>query len=48
MVVIMFLVFGLIVAVGGPETGPLEKAVLAAATLGLFAVAVPVRRLGSV
>lgn len=48
LVVIMFLVLGLIVAIGGPETGPLEKGVLAAVTLGLFAVAVPVRRLGSV
>jgi hypothetical protein len=48
LVVLTFLVLGLIVAIGGPETGPLEKVVLAAATLGLFAVAVPVRRLGSV
>ena len=45
---ITFLVLGLIVAIGGPETGPVEKVVLAAATLGLFAAAVPVRRLGSV
>lgn len=48
LVVLTLLVLGLIVAIGGPETGPLEKVVLAAATLGLYAVAVPVRRLGSV
>ena len=48
LVVITFLVLALIVAIGGSETGPLEKAVLAAATVGLLAVAAPVRRLGSV
>jgi hypothetical protein len=47
LVVITFLVLGLIVAIGGSETGPMEKVVLVAATVGLFAMAVPVRRLGS-
>ena len=47
LVVLAFLVLGLIVALGSPETGPIEKPVLVLAIVGLLAVGVPVRRIGS-
>ena len=45
--VLAFLVLGLVVALGSPQTGPIEKAVLALAIVGLLAAGVPVRRIGS-
>jgi hypothetical protein len=42
-----FVVLGLVVALGSPQTGPIEKAVLALAIVGLLAAGVPVRRIGS-
>ena len=45
--VLVFLVLGLVVALGSPQTGPIEKAVLALAIVGLLAAGVPVRRIGS-
>jgi hypothetical protein len=45
--VMTLLVLGLVVAVGTPETGPLEKAVAALAIVGAVVVAGPVRRIGS-
>jgi hypothetical protein len=44
--VLAFLVLGLVVALGSPQTGPIEKAVLALAIVGLLAAGVPVRRIG--
>jgi hypothetical protein len=38
---------GLVVALGSPQTGPIEKAVVAPAIVGLLAAGVPVRRIGS-
>jgi hypothetical protein len=45
--VLAFLVLGLVVALGSPETGPIEKPVLILAIVGLLAAGVPVRRIGS-
>jgi hypothetical protein len=45
--VLAFLVLSLVVALGSPQTGPIEKAVLALAIVGLLAAGVPVRRIGS-
>jgi hypothetical protein len=45
--VLAFLVLGLVVALGSPQTGPVEKAVLALAIVGLLAAGVPARRIGS-
>ncbi len=36
----------LVIAAGTPQTGPIEKVVLCVSIVGLFAVAVPVRRIG--
>jgi hypothetical protein len=47
LVVMTFLVLGLVIAVGTPETGPLEKAVAALAIVAVVAAAGPVRRIGS-
>jgi hypothetical protein len=44
---VSFLVLGVIVALGSPETGPIEKSILVLAIGGLLAVGVPVRRIGS-
>jgi hypothetical protein len=46
-VVMTFLALGLVIAVGTPETGPLEKAVAALAIVAVVAAAGPVRRIGS-
>ncbi len=45
--VLFFWILGLVIAVGRPETGPMEDVVLVAVVAGLFALAVPVRRIGS-
>lgn len=47
LVVLVLWILGLIVAIGRPETGGFEDAVLMAIVVGLFAVAVPVRRIGA-
>jgi hypothetical protein len=47
LVVLAFLVVGLVVALASPETGLIEKPVLALAIIGLLAAGVPVRRIGS-
>jgi hypothetical protein len=47
LVVMTLLVLSLVIAVGTPETGPLEKAVAALAIVALVAAAGPVRRIGS-
>jgi hypothetical protein len=47
LVVLTFLVLGLVVALASPETGPIEKPVIAVAIVGLLAAGVPVRRIGS-
>jgi hypothetical protein len=47
LVVMTFLTLGLVIAVGTPETGPLEKAVAALAIVAVVAAAGPVRRIGS-
>ena len=47
LVVLVFVVLGFIVAAGRPETGPMEDVVLVAVIVGLFALAVPVRRIGA-
>jgi len=45
--VMTLLVLGLVIAVGTPETRPLEKAAAALAILAVVAVAGPVRRIRS-
>jgi hypothetical protein len=45
--VMALLVLGLVIAVGTPETGPLEKAAAALAIVAVVAVAGPVRSIGS-
>ena len=47
LVMLAFLVLALVVALASPETGPIEKPVLALAIVGLLAAGVPVRRIGS-
>jgi hypothetical protein len=47
LVVMTLLALGLVIAVGTPETGPLEKAVAAFAIVAVVAAAGPVRRIGS-
>jgi RsiW-degrading membrane proteinase PrsW (M82 family) len=47
LVVLFFWILGFIVAAGRPETGPIEDVVLIALIGGLFALAVPVRRIGA-
>ena len=47
-VVMTFFTIGLVVALGRPETGPIEKAVLAVVVLGVIVASAPVRRIGSV
>ena len=46
MVVLFFLVLGVVVAIGRPETGPLEKVVLGVGLAGLFCLAALVQKLG--
>jgi hypothetical protein len=47
LVVMTLLALGLVIAVGTPETGPLEKAVAALAIVAVVAAAGPIRRIGS-
>ena len=47
LIVLFFVIVGLVVAIGRPETGPIEKVVLVGVVLALFALAVPVRRIGA-
>ena len=47
LVVISFMTLSLVIAIGGPWTGPAEKVVLAVAVVGLIAAAGPVGRIGS-
>ena len=47
LIVLAFLTLGLIVAIGGSETGAFEKVVLGLGVVGLVALAAPVRRIGA-
>ena len=47
LVVMTFLTIALVVALGRPETGPIEKAVLAVFVIGVIVASAPVRRIGS-
>lgn len=47
LLVLFFWILGLIIAAGRPETGPIEDVVLALGIAGLFALGVPVRRIGA-
>ena len=46
LIVLVVWILGLVIAVGRPETGPLEDVVLVALVAGSFALAAPVRRIG--
>ena len=48
LVVMTFLTIGLVVALARPETGPIEKVVLAVVVIGVIAASAPIRRIGSV
>jgi hypothetical protein len=47
LLVLVVLTLSLVIAIGRPETGPFEKVVLVAASIGLLALGAPVRRIGS-
>ena len=47
LLVLFFLILGLVVGIAGPGTGPVEDAVLVAIVGALFALAIPVRRIGA-
>ena len=47
LVVMTFVVLSLVVAIGTPETGTVEKVVLGAAAVALIVAAGPVRRIGT-
>jgi len=47
LVVMTFVVLSLVVAVGTPETGPVEKVVLGAAAVAVIVASGPVRRIGA-
>ena len=47
LVLLTLLTLSFVVALAAPETGAVEKAVLAIGCAGLIAVAVPVRRIGA-
>jgi hypothetical protein len=47
LLVLAMCVLSVVVAIARPETGPFEKVVLAAAAVGLTAIAAPVRRIGT-
>ena len=46
LVVLCFLALGVVLGMGAPETGPVEKVVLGAGLLGLVALATLVGRIG--
>jgi hypothetical protein len=48
LVVMTFLTIGLVIALAGNNTGPVEKVLLAVVIVGVVAVGGPVRRIGSV
>jgi hypothetical protein len=47
LLVLLFLVLGLVIAAGSPETGPIEKAILAVMAVGLLAASIPVHHIGT-
>jgi hypothetical protein len=47
LVILFFCILGLVISIGRPETGSFEDALLLAAVAALFAVAVPIRRIGT-
>ena len=47
LLVLFFLILGVIVAAGSPETGPIEKPVLVVLAIGLLAASIPIHRLGA-
>jgi hypothetical protein len=47
LLVLFFLVLGSVIAAGSPETGPIEKSILAVTAVGLLAASVPVHRIGT-
>jgi hypothetical protein len=47
LVVLFFLVVGLVVAAAGPETGAIEKPILAVMAVLVLAASIPVRRIGA-
>ncbi len=47
LVVLFFWILGLVVAVSRAETGPVEDALLVGIIGGLFALSVPVHRIGA-
>jgi hypothetical protein len=47
LLVLLLLVLGLVVAAGSPETGPVEKPVLAVMAIALLGAAVPIHRIGA-
>ena len=47
LVALFFWILGLVVAIGRPETGPAEDIVLVGLVVGLFALAIPVGRIGA-
>ena len=46
LVVLCFLALGVVVGIGAPETGPIEKVVLGVGLVGLVVLAARVGRLG--
>ena len=46
LVVLFVLLLSVVVAAGGPATGPLEKGGLAVLLIGVLAFAIPVHRIG--
>jgi hypothetical protein len=47
LLVLFFLVLGVIIAAGSPETGPIEKPILAVVAVGLVAASIPIHRIGA-
>jgi hypothetical protein len=48
LVVMTFVTIGLVVALAGPYTGPVEKVLLAVLIIGVVVASAPVRRIGSI
>ena len=47
LLVLFFLVLGLIIAAGSPDTGPIEKPILAVMAVGLLGASISVHRIGT-
>jgi hypothetical protein len=47
LVAMTFVVLSLVIAIGTPETGPIEKVILGAAAIGIIVASAPVRRIGT-